>query len=177
MMYSEKANALNEPTVFSTLYSSVYGISLVGMLIAIAFGRITTMSTQLEVAAEKAEVEKEVLGLTLDLDLSKDQEVLLKGYTGKKASWNGSTVIILENIEKEEKLKIKVVKTEVKSLEDDEMTIGYSQVDSCKSKLELEAEVTRVDLEKQLLDFRILQQRENLVKMETAYLITCQLTG
>ena len=74
-------------------------------------------------AAEKAEVEKEVLGLTLDLDLSKDQEVLLKGYTGKKASWNGSTVIILENIEKEEKLKIKVVKTEVKSLEDDEMTV------------------------------------------------------
>jgi len=49
-------------------------------------------------------------------------------------------------------------------------------VDSCKSKLELEAEVTRVDLEKKLLDFRILKQRENLVKMETAYLITCQLT-
>lgn len=61
--------------------------------------------------------------MSLDLDLSKDQEVLLTGYAGKKECWNGSTVIILEKLEKEEKLKIKVVKTDVKSLEDDEMTV------------------------------------------------------
>ena len=176
MMSSEKANILDEPTVFSTLYTSVYGISMVGMLIAIAFGRITTIATQIETAAEKVEGDKETLTMSLDLDLSKDQEVLLRGYSGKKDSWNGTTVIILQKLEKEEKLKVKVTKTEVKSLEDDEMTIGYAQVESCLSKSELEAQVTKVDLEKKLLDYNIIQQRENLVKMETLYLITCQLT-
>ena len=43
-----------------------------------------------------------MLGMSLDLDLSKDQEVLLTGYAGKKECWNGSTVIILEKLEKEE---------------------------------------------------------------------------
>jgi len=61
--------------------------------------------------------------MQLALDLSKDQEVQLKGYAGKKANWNGSTVLILENVEKEEKLKIKVIKTEAKKIEDDEMTV------------------------------------------------------
>ncbi len=32
-----------------TLYTSVYGISMVGMIIAIAFGRITTIATQINV--------------------------------------------------------------------------------------------------------------------------------
>ena len=83
-------------------------------------------------AAEKVEGEKETLTMSLDLDLSKDQEVLLKGYGGKKESWNGTTVIILQKLEKEEKLKIKVTKTEVKSLEDDEMTeIGTPTIAPC----------------------------------------------
>jgi mannitol-specific phosphotransferase system IIBC component len=81
------------------------------------------MSRRVAQAAEKVEGEKETLTMSLDLDLSKDQEVLLKGYSGKKESWNGTTVIILQKLEKEEKLKIKVTKTEVKSLEDDEMTV------------------------------------------------------
>ena len=120
------------------------------MFIAIAFGRITTIATQINVvtschghtalhptaihntqnvprrvaqAAERVEGEKETLTASLDLDLSKDQEVLLKGYSGKKESWNGTTVIILQKFEKEEKLKVKVTKTEVKSLEDDEMEV------------------------------------------------------
>ena len=122
---------------------------MAGMFIAIAFGRITTIATQINVvtschghtalytaihntqnvprrvaqAAERVEGEKETLTASLDLDLSKDQEVLLKGYTGKKESWNGTTVIILQKLEKEEKLKVKVTKTEVKSLEDDEMVV------------------------------------------------------
>jgi len=119
------------------------------MFIAIAFGRITTIATQINVvtschghtalhtaihntqnvprrvvqAAERVEGEKETLTASLDLDLSKDQEVLLKGYSGKKESWNGTTVIILQKLEKEEKLKVKVTKTEVKSLEDDVMKV------------------------------------------------------
>ena len=119
------------------------------MFIAIAFGRITTIATQINVvtschghtalhtaihntqnvprrvvqAAERVEGEKETLTASLDLDLSKDVEVLLKGYSGKKESWNGTTVIILQKFEKEEKLKVKVTKTEVKSLEDDEMEV------------------------------------------------------
>ena len=132
------------------LYTSVYGISMAGMFIAIAFGRITTIATQINVvtschghtalhttaihstqnvprrvaqAAERVEGEKETLTASLDLDLSKDQEVLLKGYSGKKESWNGTTVIILQKFEKEEKLKVKVTKTEVKSLEDDVMKV------------------------------------------------------
>jgi hypothetical protein len=32
-----------------TLYTSAYGISAVGMIIAIAFGRITTIATQIDV--------------------------------------------------------------------------------------------------------------------------------
>ena len=55
------------------------------------------------------------------LDLSKDQEVLLKGYSGEKESWNGTTLIILQKLEKEEKLKVWVTKTEAKSLEDNKM--------------------------------------------------------
>lgn len=54
--------------------------------------------------------------------------------------------------------------------------IGYAQVESCLSKVELEKQVEKVDLEKKLLDYNIIQQRENLVKMETLYLIMCQLT-
>ena len=123
---------------------------MAGMFIAIAFGRITTIATQINTvtschghtalhntaihntqnvprrvvqAAERVEGEKETLTASLDLDLSKDQEVLLKGYSGKKESWNGTTVIILQKLEKEEKLKVKVTKTEVKSLEDDEMEV------------------------------------------------------
>lgn len=44
------------------------------------------------------------------------------------------------------------------------------------SKEDLEAKVKNVELEKQLLDFSIITQRENLRQMETLYLITCQLT-
>tara|TARA_B100000768_G_scaffold174647_1_gene185190 strand:- start:705 stop:1226 length:522 start_codon:yes stop_codon:yes gene_type:complete len=49
-------------------------------------------------------------------------------------------------------------------------------VESSLSKVELEKQVEKVDLEKKLLDYNIIQQRENLVKMETLYLIMCQLT-
>lgn len=49
-------------------------------------------------------------------------------------------------------------------------------MESSLSKAELEKQVEKVDLEKKLLDFNIIQQRENLVKMETLYLILCQLT-
>lgn len=73
MMANTKANILDEPTVFGepsalasdlaysrrvaygglvcagVLYTSVYGISMAGMIIAIAFGRITTIATQVNV--------------------------------------------------------------------------------------------------------------------------------
>jgi hypothetical protein len=74
-------------------------------------------------AAEKAEGEKEVLTSTLSLDLSKDQEVLLKGYGGKKKKRNGSKVLILENMEKDEKLKVKVLESDDNSIEDLEIEV------------------------------------------------------
>ena len=49
-------------------------------------------------------------------------------------------------------------------------------MESSLSKVELEKQVEKVDLEKKLLDYNIIQQRENLVAMETLYLIMCQLT-
>ena len=49
-------------------------------------------------------------------------------------------------------------------------------MESSLSKAELEKQVEKVELEKLLLDNNIQNQRENLVKMETLYLIICQIT-
>lgn len=52
----------------------------------------------------------------------------------------------------------------------------YSQVESCKSKAELEAQAETVDLEKKLVDLRIIEARERLEMLETVYLVVCQVT-
>lgn len=49
-------------------------------------------------------------------------------------------------------------------------------MESSLSKAELEKQVEKVELEKLLLDNNIQNQRDNLVKMETLYLIICQIT-
>eukprot|EP00908_Phaeocystis_cordata_P006603 Transcript_17222.p1 GENE.Transcript_17222~~Transcript_17222.p1 ORF type:complete len:1277 (+),score=285.49 Transcript_17222:72-3833(+) len=175
LMLDSGQAGVEEPTIFSSLYLATYAQAVFGMLLAIAFGRITTMSRQIDVAAEKAEGEKEALTSTLSLDLSKDQEVLLKGYGGKKKKRNGSKVLILENMEKDEKLKVKVLESDDNSIEDLEIEVKYSQVESIKPKDELAKEAENVDLQKKLVDYKIIMAREKLVKMETLYLVMCQL--
>ena len=51
----------------------------------------------------------------------------------------------------------------------------YSQVESIKPKDELAKEAENVDLQKKLVDYKIIMAREKLVKMETLYLVMCQL--
>jgi len=175
-IFMEKQAVVKDPTIFGYLYRFIYAIATMGLLIAIFYGRVTTFARRMEISREKAEEDKENLTHSLTTDISVDQQVLLKGFVGKKEQWNGTRVLIMENIQAEDKLRVKVLQTDVKKLEDEELTVRVANVEKNQSEVQRKKEEEHVKNERLLIDFRLLLAEERLVSFETIYLVLCQIT-
>lgn len=176
-IFMEKQALVKSPTIFGMQYRFIYAIAALGLLVAIGFGRITTFARRFEIVRAKSEEKKEALTYSLTTDISLDQQVLLKGFVGKKESWNGTCVLILENIHAEDKLRVKVLKTNVKKLADGELTVRMTNVVKNQSEIQRKKEEEQVANEKMMIDQRVLLAEERLVSLETTYLVLCQITG